>query len=508
MVSAARHVTHRSTVSFLSLLSANPAFSLVLLLLGVGGPLAFAAATPVFSTGDETAHVDYAYQIWHGRLPVFEAGMTFDVGVGTRPPVQWASQHPPLFYLLLAPVVGPLIDAGHPTMAGLAGRGLVVLIATATICASAWMAKEFLPAAPRFQVVVPAVLASSVWFMRLGGAVYNDMLMLFFLVLTLAATASIVRRGPSRASVARLAVFASGAALCRLSAVPIVFACLCVVAASVLVRSGARRPAWIAAPVIPGVAVLLTSGWFYARNASLTGSVTGGHPEWSQENLGRVEKPVLDVLTSEGFWRISSRQFTYSPGWVDSATPWLFYLPVVLGTVGALVVLLSRAFRQVPVSHDMFLLLLLVCSLVGISLMQTIYTAGGGAINGRYFIASLPQMSLLVALGLAGFRRATVPLVAAWLCARAVDLRLDLVSVLEKEYSLDQAATHPTLVWWGFGIFLAGVVGAVALLVWRPGNLAAATVSEPSDGDLRGRLVARGHTSETVEAEVPGSSEN
>ena len=36
---------------------------------------AFALSHPLFGVGgDEMAHFDYAYQVWHGRLPVFELG--------------------------------------------------------------------------------------------------------------------------------------------------------------------------------------------------------------------------------------------------------------------------------------------------------------------------------------------------------------------------------------------------------------------------------------------------
>jgi len=64
---------------------------------------AVAIAMVPLGTRDETAHLDYAYQVWHGRLPVFEHGLLFHpTSPALIPPVQWESQHPPLNYALVA----------------------------------------------------------------------------------------------------------------------------------------------------------------------------------------------------------------------------------------------------------------------------------------------------------------------------------------------------------------------------------------------------------------------
>jgi hypothetical protein len=51
---------------------------------------AVAIAMAPLGTMDETAHIDYAYQIWHGKLPVFGHGLIIrPPHPALRPSVQW-----------------------------------------------------------------------------------------------------------------------------------------------------------------------------------------------------------------------------------------------------------------------------------------------------------------------------------------------------------------------------------------------------------------------------------
>lgn len=441
----------------------NPALCLVLLLLGLGGPIAFAAATPVFATADETAHVDYAYQVWQGRLPVFEDGIISPIEAGAVPPVQWASQHPPLFYLLLAPVVGPLLETGHPTMAGMAARGIVVLLALLAVATSSWAAAAVAPRVPLLRVVFPVVLGTAVWFMRLGGVAYNDTLVILCVLLTLGTAASVVRSGLTPGRLVGLSVAASAASLTRLSAVPVVLACLSAVVVALLLRKDGRRGDWVLAGIVPGVAVIATSGWFYARNVSLTGSVTGGHPEWSEQHLSRVVRPVTEVLFDLAFWETMGRQFSFSSDLAGVGAVVLFVVPFVVGTVVAA--------ARCRTSADMVLLLAGIGSIVGVALMQAVYTAGGGGVNGRYLAPVLPHLALLVSLGIVAARRLVLTLAAAWLALRTVDLALDLSADVSRSRPENLVAVHPGLAWSGFGLLLSGALGALVLLVSRPGVL-------------------------------------
>lgn len=441
--------------------AAGRIFYVVLFLLGIGGTAAFAAATPVYSTADETAHVDYAYQVWQGALPVFEHGVGFALEVGSVPPVQWASQHPPLFYALTAPVVGPFLDAGHPVMAGLAARAFMVALSGITIVASSWMASVVVPQLRHLRLVVPVVLACSVWFTRLGGAVYNDMLTILCSVLMVGTTVNMMRKGFTWRRTAALAVVAAASSLARLSMVPVVLAAVSVLVVALLIRGGTRRLDWLWAALVPAGAVVATSGWFYARNVALTGSITGGHPEWSQEHLGRVTRSFGEVLTDPNFWRIMANQFAYSSQLISWGRVLLFLVPLAAGIVVAVWFILTRVSGGRARAIESLVLVLLVGTIAGVSVMQVMYATGGGAINGRYLAAVLPHLCLLVAVGLGWWGRAVIPVLSAWIAFRFVDLFLDLSATLERYASGTNTGVYPAVVWIGFGVLALGVCGAL-----------------------------------------------
>ncbi|WP_036960808.1 hypothetical protein, partial [Promicromonospora kroppenstedtii] len=65
---------------------------LVAVLCGVLLSLTVALADAPYATGDEPPHVDYAYQVWHGDLPVFEDGLELRPDRAWLAPVQWTAQ--------------------------------------------------------------------------------------------------------------------------------------------------------------------------------------------------------------------------------------------------------------------------------------------------------------------------------------------------------------------------------------------------------------------------------
>lgn len=67
----------------------------VVFVMALSASLARALAVPLFGSADEVGHFDYAYQVWHGRLPDFYEGVVVDQIKGQTIPVQWVSQHPP-----------------------------------------------------------------------------------------------------------------------------------------------------------------------------------------------------------------------------------------------------------------------------------------------------------------------------------------------------------------------------------------------------------------------------
>lgn len=426
-------------------------------LAAVGGSVAFAAAVPPYGSADEAAHVDYALQVWHGQLPVFEDGLELQLDQGARPPVQWTAQHPPAFYLLLAPVVGPLVDGGHPVQAAFAGRAVTAVLAALAVLAVGWAARWVVGRPGTVAVAAAAVSAADVWVLRLGGAVYNDILQVLVVTLLLGMAARVIRLdGVSGLWWTAWLVLPLLAVSTRASGIPIAALALAVVAVAAL-RS--RRPvrALAGRVLLPLLVAVGGAGWFYLRNVRITGTWTGSQPAWAAEHINRRAVPLLDVVSDPGFWIGSFRQYALAPGTGDLANAVLLGLPVL-----AAAVVLARRYRRgrttaVPSAIIAAMLLLAVA---GITAIQALYVTGGGSVNGRYFAVLVLPLSLAVALGLTSWRWAWV-VVLAWAAARCLDLVLDVRAVLERYAASGLVSLPPAVAWAGVALFLVGMVGWV-----------------------------------------------
>lgn len=421
--------------------------------------------TPLFSSGDEMAHFDYAVQVWHGRLPVFEDGLQVQLNWGTRPPVQWTSQHPPLFYLLLAPVVGPLYDAGHPYIAGMAGRVVNTMIAGALCVAVMWAVRPLTGGRRWIPWIAGLVAAASPWVMGVGSAIYNDDIAALEITVVLGAALRLITLPRSSGIPAHeslwwvLGIAAVCAAGTRLALTPLIF-----VVFSMLVLRGLAAPGplsrlgWVLRPTAIGLAMVAATGWFYLRNLRLTGSVTGGHPEWAKTNTERTDPPsVPEVFTDPGYW--TKLIGIFSPGNVPGGlTLWgLLVTPAALGLVLALIAAVMD--RRLPVQkHDDIvdpttaarpLLLPGVLLLAGVTLllvvMQFVYVSReAGNLFPRYSLPVLMVICLLLAWGLGGIRRSVPLLLGLWSAVAWWQL---ITYLLERprEVSPDHAVVRPEL---------------------------------------------------------------
>lgn len=361
---------------------------------------AFAALTPVFESPDEPVHLDYAFQVWNGGLPVFEDGLALRPN-GVGPPVQWTAQHPPLFYLLLAPVVGPLANAGHWFAAVLAARVLCVVIAGLCLLGLAWAAAQLSATRPwSWAIAVAAVAAPIAPFMRVGGSVYSDNLAVLFSVLALGIVLRMLRRGMSPWLVVGLAVVCAGGSLSRATFVVTLIAATGGVALAGWLHSrgpNSRRLAIAGtAALVPAVSAVLASGWFYQRNIELTGSWTGGHPQWAQENLGRSTRPLSEVATSSDFW-LQQLQLLRQP--IDDRPdhgPILLSVVFLIAVIGAL-----WRYRGCgrPSAVQLGMAALLGAQVVGTLLLTIGYQASGGGTVTRYLLPALLPIACALGAG-------------------------------------------------------------------------------------------------------------
>ncbi len=395
--------------------------------------LLVALADAPYATGDEPPHVDYAYQVWHGELPVFEDGLELRPDGAWLAPVQWTAQHPPLYYLLIAPFVGPLADAGHPVAAVYAARGVNVLLSGVLVLAAWWSTRRL--AGPHS--VLPMLVGLLVGVMpaaaHVGGNAYNDLLAALGVTVLFGLAATAIRRGLDGRLIALLSLVAAACALTRLSAALIAAVVAGVALAAGAVRAAQGRGRWghvIALAVAGPGAVLATSGWFYLRNVQLTGTVTGSHFDWALANQNRQERPVWAVLADPETWLRLPDLFWWA-GRLPPNTPLtittlivtavlLVWAPLVIALVTALRARRPLAEPAMPDRIDGLLLRALPVAAVAVSVcVQVAYASSGGGVYPRYLLVVSLPLCLAIAAGLATRPRLLVP---AWTAANLLDL--------------------------------------------------------------------------------------
>ncbi|MFJ3030374.1 hypothetical protein ACIPEQ_16165 [Curtobacterium sp. NPDC087080] len=396
----------------------------------VAASVARAFTYPPLEGGDEPAHLDYVLSVWHAHLPVFEDGITYNAPFGSTTPVQWVAQHPPLYYLVLAPVVGPLFDGGDALAAVLAGRVMSAAMAGGVVLASAWAAWRCFPTARLLPGAVAVVTAFAGMLVQQGGSIYNDVLFVLFSVLACGIAGAALRTGVTSRLLVGAAIVGAGGTATRLSFALWLVALVVALAVAPTVRAGRLTgvPARLLAAATPVVTAALASGWFWFRNQQLTGSFSGRQADWGIENMGRVVRPRAEVATDPDFW---TGLFGIYRGVLDPAEPvqlvqWvLMILPMVLaGVVGtwaagrravgrSRTVAATTGRRRDRTSTTLIVLMFLAVAAI-LTVVEIDYVHGGGAPNTRYSLTVLPIITIVMGAGLTALPRLFPVPLTAW----------------------------------------------------------------------------------------------
>ncbi|MBT1678043.1 hypothetical protein [Curtobacterium aurantiacum] len=371
---------------------------------------------------DESAHVDYVLRVWHGQLPVLLDGIRFRPGFGGTPPVQWVAQHPPLYYVLLAPVIGPLVDAGHPVQAVVFGRLCNAVFAAAVVPSAAWAASRCFPGVVRLPGTVAVVTASTSVLVVQGGVVYNDSLAALTCALACGVAGAALRSGVGPGLAVGGALVAAAGTTTRLTFALWLVAMVVAFALARTVRlgrlHGLAARALVAA--VPLAAAAAASGWFWLRNQALTGSFSGRPTAWP----GYTPRPhwsEVEIVSMLGFWRQLFALFRGALP-IASPLPWVLLLLPVLLFVAALV---ARRLRpRGPADEDRWPRRLVVAMLVVVTLLFVVveirYAAGGGAPLNRYTLTVLVPIALAMAAGFLAWGRIGTWTALAWAVAAFV----------------------------------------------------------------------------------------
>jgi hypothetical protein len=415
---------------------------------------AWACSQPMFGLADETANFDYAYQVWKGHLPVFEDGLLLTPPFGVRPPVQWTAQHPPLFYLIQAPFIGPLVDADRLLAAGYAGRAVNTAITVALVAAVMWAASAIAPARRSLWLAAGTVAACYPLVIRVGGEIFNDNLLALWSALLVGLTALILRRGPTPRRLIIFAVVAACALLTRLAGAPVSAVCGGVLGVALLLL---RPRPWrsIAGLIGAGAFAGLASGWFYLRNLRLTGNLAGGHFDYLTH---RVKRSFSEVVTRNEVWE----QLLAIHGYQLLDPVLTSILLAGLPVAAACVLGLRRLLQRPVVQADRALAVLLVGLVATVVLMQLSYVGAGGGASMRYLGPLTVVVAYAVAAGLTANRRAAPLLLSLWAALEFLTFAIFvLTSAVRPDPALGTAPVFPLAT--ASAVLVAATALAVAL---------------------------------------------
>ena len=395
---------------------------------------AYTWSQALFDTADETAHFDYAYEVWHGRLPVFERGLDVKPEFASLPPFQWASQHPPLFYLYEAPFVGPFVDHGHDAWAGYAARTASALIAVVAVLAVMWAVHAIAPGRRVLWLAAGTATAVSPLVVAVGGTVFNDNMLLVWTALTIGLTARILRDGITRQRLVLLALFGSGLLLTRASGAIVFAVCGATLGVVSLIRS---RRDWrqIGGLVLAGLVPLLASGWFYLRNLHIVGNLAGAN---NDSHANRITRSFHQVVVDPEVWRQWHAIYGYGvmnpSGNVKNVPEW--YVPVMAGVLVALPLLVSlvagmrliwqrrRPWSEIPIAVVLIMVPIVVLA------VQTLYVAHRGGASWRYLMPLVPAISLAVAITVNLSPRLRPWLLCGWVALATIPFAVSVGRVL------------------------------------------------------------------------------
>ncbi|WP_291379640.1 hypothetical protein [Demequina sp.] len=469
-------------------------------LLVVAGVVAIVGGTlPPPGSADAYWHLDYIYQLAHGHLPEPYHPQWVMPGrgapVGSPQGVHFTAAHPPLFYLLAVPFVGPLFDTQSLTLITMAARGVNAVIALAAFIALARLGWT-LGGRIRHQLTValPVATLLQVPVAQVAGEFYNDLLVTLFAVLIFTEAALAVRDGITRRRWALMVLWSVGG---MASKATFVFALLVALAALVWAAWRHGQGGWrerAKAALIPVLAVggapVVAVGWFYLRNYSYSGSPLSGVGKVILP--GRTYRSPSDVLEHPQMWTGFIEGWTGIRAWGTGDWP-LNHTSAMLIVGIAVLSTLAWALLRRPSRASWAVASLFIALLVLLHVAQFYHAVGYGAFNWRYLMPGSFVLALLLLVSFLDWGRLVgtlwFGLLSAGLATAAVYDRAVYISrTYRQEWWGDadgfavfpQIAADAGLPWWpvvAIGLVVAVAWTVMARAMWRtyPAHITPAT---------------------------------
>ncbi len=374
--------------------------AVVFMFVGTSG-LISASLPQDINSGDTRAHVDYIWRVYNGQVPRLSDGLQYKPfnPTGSRR-IQPQANHPPLFYAINAPFVGPILKAGDWQKAIGMARAINIFIGVLCVLALAWAGWLFGGRRGEiFAVAVPAIGVMLYRFSALNIVYGPDYLLVLLTTLSFAGMYKVIKHGLKTKYVAWLGVLAVLGMSTKAGYLPVLAASLLSIGLAAFLHSPEdRRRQMLRAVFYTGIiaaAVALAVGWFYyVRNYQTSG--TWFRATQDDYSGGRPYKSLTDVLFGEQF-----RALFYEKLAQNGPLSTFITVLAAAGLVGLKKFSLKKFFRD---KTRMALLVVLAVAGIGVVAAQVTFAVGYGAVNLRYLLPVLLPIGLLLAYGLLEFK--------------------------------------------------------------------------------------------------------
>lgn len=359
---------------------------MALVVLGVGAQVACSATIPTWSN-DEPPHLGYIAALADGDLPTIDSPIVGDPeqfgafadrvdGWDAAHDQIWTANHPPLYHLMLVPLWWAA--DGDPGSMFIAMRLVNTIGFALWVLLVAVIARELVPDRPAVPALAAVAAVTPTLAMR-AGFLLNDGFSSTVALLGIWIAIRILR---DRVTPARLVLLAAAGACSAGTRAPgvVLVAITTVVLLLVLWRREGWRTAIVASAVTGGVPAVAT-GWFYLRNLSLYGDLTG-----QSALLEKFERqPVRGLSDVPGI-----------PSLVEGAqTTW----PLLVALVLLAPTVAVTAWRRGSLRLDPVWVLLGLHAAATVANIVPFLLAGGGY-HDRYFMPLAPLLATAAALGM------------------------------------------------------------------------------------------------------------
>lgn len=399
------------------------------ILIYVSATAIISSTTPWLVRGDTKQHIDHIWRVHKGELPKWYDGLQYPPFVkifGNKP--HSSSANPPLYFVLQAPILGPLLDRGEWQKAIFVGRLINIFQGVLCIMALSWAAWLYGGSKRHiFAIITPALAVLVPRFARLNYDFAIDAQLIFLATLSFILNYKIIYQGPLKKYMVYSLLLAILGMLTKAPyLVFLLVNLLAIVIGSVLNGKAGNRKKDILwglriSALIFGITIVATGWFYYLWNFKTNGNLFSSSP--ASFTGGRPYKSLAKVITSQQLRDLFYKNFAALPALSIAMTTLVITWAMSLGD--------KKIKRLMQYKKRLLVHSLVSLAFIGMLFVQIKFAIGYGAINFRYLLPAIFPIALVLSYGLSQWRWVRGQLAAGIITVMAVS---DILTLAGKSF--------------------------------------------------------------------------